>query len=517
LVRFRLVRLAELVGTLSLATDASTGTPEEAGLRTAIVSAKLAALIGASAREQADAFWLAQLRYTGCTADADMAASLFGDEVEFGRETAGMDYGNPREIVPEVMRRVRKGKNPILGVFAMASTFAKMMQMGSVMRAHCEVADLMAASLGFDDALRAALVQHPERWDGSGPRKVEGDAIALTMRIAHVASDIEIGHRLGGREGAIARTTMLRGKSLSPAIVDRFQAGPDIVFDAMEGPSIWSAFLAAEPKPQREVGDQAIDEALVAMASFTDLKSKYTRGHSNAVSELAAKAAERAKLPASVVRDVRRAGLLHDLGRAAISASIWDKTVPLTDLEREKIRIHTYIGERVLARAPGLAAVAELACLAHERLDASGYHRRLNATSCPPAARILAAADVYCALVEERPHRPAFAADAAAAELRKMAESGQLCPNAARAILEAAGHVMKSKRARVESVAGLTSREVEVLRLLASGLTNKEIASKLDISTKTAGHHVQHIFEKLGVTTRAAAAICAMQKGIAGS
>src|SRR5438128_577733 len=153
--------------------------------------------------------------------------------------------------------------------------------------------------------------------------------------------------------------------------------------------------------------------------SGTDLKSKYTRGHSTAVSELAENAAQRAKLPADVVRDVRRAGLLHDLGRVAISASIWDKAAPLTDLEREKVRIHTYVGERVLARAPGLSAVAELACLAHERLDASGYHRRLNAASCPPAARILAAADVYSALVEERPHRPALGADGPARGRRK--------------------------------------------------------------------------------------------------
>jgi DNA-binding NarL/FixJ family response regulator len=164
----------------------------------------------------------------------------------------------------------------------------------------------------------------------------------------------------------------------------------------------------------------------------------------------------------------------------------------------------------VLSRATSLAPVAEIATLAHERLDGTGYHRRLSAAACPPAARLLAASDVYRALVEERPHRPARSADEAASEVSRMAAAGSLCPDASRAVLEAAGHA----NPRVVRVSGLTDREVEVLRLLARGLTNKEIASALDISTKTAGHHVQHVFEKLGVTTRSAAAVCAMHRGV---
>ena len=205
-------------------------------------------------------------------------------------------------------------------------------------------------------------------------------------------------------------------------------------------------------------------------------------------------------------------GLLHDIGRVAVSAGLWDKAGPLTDVEREKVRLHTYVGERVLARASGLSAAAEVASLAHERLDGGGYHRRLSAAGCsPPARRLLAAADVYCALTEARPHRAARPPEEAARELATMAEAGALCVDATRAVLDAAGQTA----ARVETVVGLTEREVAVLRLLARGLTNKEIASALEIATKTAGHHVEHVFEKLGVTTRAAAAVCAMQRGLA--
>jgi HD-GYP domain-containing protein (c-di-GMP phosphodiesterase class II) len=392
----------------------------------------------------------------------------------------------------------------------MASALGKLPRMPGVMKAHCEVAELLAKRLGFDDAFRAMLVQHSERWNGGGlPNKLKGEAIALPMRIVHVGFEIATGFKLGGIDGAITRTKQLAKKALDPTLVETFHASVANVIAAIDVPSIWSAFLASEPAPHKEVtSEEAVDEAL---ATFSDLKSSYTRGHSAAVGDLAAAAAKQAGLPETLQRDLRRAGLLHDIGRVAITSGIWDKVAPLTDLEREKIRMHTYVGERVLARAPALAPIAELACLAHERLDGAGYHRRLSAASCPPAARLLAAADVYCAMREDRPHRRAKSPDETAAEMTEMADAGALCPDATRSVLAAAGHVVK----RIDRAHGLTDREIEVLRLIAKGFTNKEIASELDISTKTAGHHVQHIFEKLGVTTRAAAAICAMSKGLA--
>lgn len=505
------MRLAELIGTLSLATDAGTGMPDETGLRIAIAAVKIGALIDASDSDRVSAFFIALLRFIGCTADSEAAAGAFGDEVEFGRETQGADYGNPRELLPAVLRLARKGKGALGGTLAMARALGKLMGMGNHAREHCEVADLLAARLGFDNQVRTALLQVGERWSGGGqPNKLRGEAIAVAARIAQVAYDVELGHRFGGTEGIRARLGRLRGTALDPTIVDKITPAADELTSVLDVPSVWTAMLDAEPTPHREVAGDAIDEAIVTMAAFADLKSKYARNHSTGVAELAAAAARSVGLAPDIVVNVRRAALLHDLGRVAVSAGIWDKTAPLTDLEREKIRIHTYIGERVLARAPSLAGAAEIACAAHERLDGTGYHRRLSAAQCPAAARILAAADVYHALVEDRPHRSAFTPAKAAAEVTKMSEAGTLCPDATRAVLAAAGHVPP----RVDRVDGLTDREVEVLRLLGRGFTNKEIASALDISTKTAGHHVQHIFEKLKVTTRSAAAIYAMQHGI---
>jgi HD-GYP domain-containing protein (c-di-GMP phosphodiesterase class II) len=506
------MRLAELIGTLSLAVDAGTGLPDHHALRAATLAVGLAREVNADERTVQDAFYLPLLAMAGCTAESHVSAGMLGDEVAIGSESYGLDWGSPGEMFPVMLRLVRRGHGPLGGLVAVARSFTKFSQAAEVGRAHCEVATHLAERFGFDEAFRAALFQAFERWDGSGkPMRVKGEAIALGMRIALVAIDANIGHRLGGVDGAVALTRKHAKRGLDPAVVERFANAAAMLCAPLDEPSPWATTLAAEPEPWRMVNEEGIDEGLRAIAHFSDLKCRFTRSHSTGVSSLASAAAKRMGLGAELERVLARAGLVHDVGRVATSAAIWDKAEPLTDTEREKIRLHTYVGERVLARSPSLAPVAELATLAHERLDGAGYHRRLSAAASTTAARVLAAADVYQAMREARPHRAALDADRAAAELGAMAKRAELCPDAVAAVLGAAGHAVRSP----ERPRGLTDRELEVLRLLARGLTNKEIASTLDISTKTAGHHVQHVLEKLGVTTRAAATMVAMKSGIA--
>jgi HD-GYP domain-containing protein (c-di-GMP phosphodiesterase class II) len=229
------------------------------------------------------------------------------------------------------------------------------------------------------------------------------------------------------------------------------------------------------------------------------------------VAALVREAARQVKLDAATARTLGRAALVHDVGRVSVTAAVWDKPGPLNDDEWERVRAHTYVGERILSRSRALAPVAEIATLAHERLDGAGYHRRLRGDACTAPARLLAAADVFHAMTEARPHRGALSADEAASTLSRMAKDGSLCPDAVAAVLAAVGRARPPHR---ERPAGLTDREVDVLRLVARGLTNKEVASSLDISVKTAGNHLQNVFQKIGVTTRAGAAMYAMQRGI---
>jgi HD-GYP domain-containing protein (c-di-GMP phosphodiesterase class II) len=206
---------------------------------------------------------------------------------------------------------------------------------------------------------------------------------------------------------------------------------------------------------------------------------------------------------------VRRAALALDLGRVAISNAIWEKPGQFGLTDWERVQLHPYFTERSFAHAPALAPIGELAGAHHERLNGAGYHRKTLAPGLGRAARVLAAADSYQAMCERRPHRPALEPDQAKAELLAEVAEGRLCPDAVDAVLAAAGHRVV-KRARLLP-AGLTERELDVLLALASGKSNKDIAEALGISAKTAGHHVQHIFEKTGARTRSAATVWAFE------
>jgi HD-GYP domain-containing protein (c-di-GMP phosphodiesterase class II)/DNA-binding CsgD family transcriptional regulator len=260
------------------------------------------------------------------------------------------------------------------------------------------------------------------------------------------------------------------------------------------------------------------------MGAFADLKSSYTRGHSTGVAELAAGAAERLGLAPEAVAEVRRAGYVHDVGRAGVSAAVWEKEGPLTDGEWEKVRLHAYYTERILARPPLLARLGALGARDHERLDGNGYPHRLPAGALPAGARVLAVADMYQAMRETRPHRRSIPPEEIAATLEKEAATGRLDRDAVRAVLESAGHRVGVRVARGRAAGGaaghpggLSDREVDVLRLVSRGLTNKEVARKLEISSRTVGHHLAHAYEKIGVTTRAGAAMFAMKSGIVGA
>jgi HD-GYP domain-containing protein (c-di-GMP phosphodiesterase class II)/DNA-binding CsgD family transcriptional regulator len=499
------------VGTLSVAADLSAGMPDSHALRGAVIAAAFAKELGVDAEVVEHAYYLPLFAMAGCSAEADTAASVVGDEVLFGEAIYGRDIGRMDEVLPVLLRMVTRGKHPLAALIASARALSRIPRMPEVSRAHCEVAVQLAARFGFDARFREALLKVFERWDGTGlPERMQGEALPLALRIAHVAVDANVGHRLGGVEGAIALVRQRAGRGIDPELAARFTKVAARACSNLQHPSPWTAAMEAEPLPSRTASHEGVEEALLAIANFSDIKCRFTRGHSTGVSVLCERAARQLGLGEQHQRSLRWAGLLHDVGRVAVTAAIWEKPGPLTDAERERIRLHTYAGERVLSRAPALQGVAEIAALAHERLDGSGYHRRLPGSELSMSARVLAVADVFHALQEERPHRPAFERERAAAELATMAQRGALCPDAVRAVLAGTERPGPAPAAP----GGLTARELEVVRLVARGLTNKEIGSALQISPKTAGHHVQHVFEKLGVRTRAAATLIAMQRGL---
>jgi len=503
------VRMCELMGTLSFANDLGQGQPLEQAQRMGLLAVAMGRALGLPREAQREGFYASMLRTVGCSADAHGNGQLWGDELEVSTWMAEIDMGKPAKAFSAIVSRLGKGQPRRLA--KLLRTLAAMPGMMGNITVHCELGRMLAVQLGLPDSVQAALEQMYERWDGKGiPGKRKREQIAVGARLSHIVGCIEIHHRLYGLDAARAVVQERSGGQLDPEMAECFEKSHTEIVKAVETPSIWSAMLEAEPAPPLCVEEARIEEALRAMAEYGDLRSHFRRGHSAAVAYLAETAAASLGVSRTDRLALRNAALLHDLGLCGVPSGIIDKPGPLSEAEWERMRLHAYYTERILERCAALADAREIASMAHERLDASGYHRRLSRAAISVLGRILAAADAYRSMTEPRSHRPARSPDEAAAELRKDVAAGKLEREAVDAVLTAAGQAPQ-RHARTVHPGGLSEREVEVLKYVARGLTNKEVAQKLNLSPRTVGNHLQSIFAKAGVTTRAGAALFAMQ------
>jgi HD-GYP domain-containing protein (c-di-GMP phosphodiesterase class II) len=505
------LRLAELLGPLAAAADSGAGLPPETGARTALIGLELARRAGLDESLSSDAYYAGLLRHLGCSATAHEETSLMGDEQELHLALGPVDAASPAQMLKGAARGFAKGK----GAVRRAATVAKFMvrapaAVPPIFAARCEVAGRLARRLGLGEVVVRALDETYERWDGKGlPRRKRGAALSPVAGILAVAETAAMFLRLPGGEPLACRIIGERaGGQFDPAVCRAFLEGRDDVVGAARADSIRASLLAAEPAPHRTV--ESARELALVLADFADLKSTFTLGHSRNVAALARAAAETMGLPPTEIEAVELAGWLHDLGRVSVSNAIWDKPGRLDAGEWEKVRAHPSFTERVLESAEPWRAIARLAAADHERMDGGGYPRGAPAPNVGMAARLLAAADVYQALREPRPHRPAHDPERAARIAVDEAAAGRLDRAAVNAVLEAAGH----RGVRAAAPCGLTERELEVLRLLARGLVDKEIAATLGISHRTVHHHNESVFAKLGVTTRGAAALFAAENGL---
>src|SRR6266852_6358891 len=508
------VRLAELMAALSIATDLGMGQPLETEPRTCVVAMRLGEALNLDDETLRVVYYQALLRYIGCNSDADALAALMGDELALRRDFAAVDTGRPPEVLGLAMHYLRQasaGEPPYrMAALVVRGLLTLPRVMNESFAGHCEVAQRLASRLGLAKSLIVCLGQLYERWDGKGsPRGLKGEEVAPAVLLVSLAQDAVVWARIGGPDAAVVTVRKRSGGAYHPQMAERFcEEAPTILAGLDEEPT-WQSVLALEPGGRDCLTDEEFDRSCEALADFADIKSPYTLGHSPGVAALAAGAGQRCGLVEADVTALRRAGLLHDIGRVGVSAGIWGKAGPLTEREWEQVRLHAYYTERVLARPHLLAQLGALAALHHERLDGSGYHRGLPAAMLSPAARVLAAADVYHAMLEPRPHRPARTPEAAAEELRGEVRAGRLDGEAVNGVLAAAGHRVRTSRRAL--VAGLSEREVEVLRLIARGHSKKQIGELLTISQKTVDHHIQHIYNKIDVSTRAAATLFAME------
>ena len=506
------VRLAELVAAFSLAIDLGLGQPMEHVLRAWLIADRLARRLDLDPPDRDQLYYVVTLAWAGCIADTPMVAALVGDDIAYRSDTfsadlvgaAAMSFMVEHIAAGAPARQRQRQVDDFIATGGMGVELA--------IRSHCLVTGNMADQVGLGNEVREPLQQVFTRWDGQGvPRGVGGQEIALSTRLFHLADTVEVWQRKGGKDAAVRVATERRGTHFDPDLVDAFTKDAANVLGDPAGEADWHEFIATEPSLQRCLTERELDKALEAIADFTDLRSRPRAGHSRRVAELAAEAARHAGLPAADVIAVRRAGLLHDVGLHGLSATILDKPGPLTPAEWERMRAHTYYAERMLARPPILARLGAIACLAHERSDGSGYHRRLTGPAIPASGRLLATACAFCAMTEPRPHRPALTSKQAVAELHADVRKGKLDADAVGGVLAAAGQRQGKRRS---GPAGLTPREVEVLTLIARGASNRQVAAALGITAKTAGTFIERIYMKTGASTRSTATLFAMQHGL---
>jgi HD-GYP domain-containing protein (c-di-GMP phosphodiesterase class II) len=500
---------------LSLVTDLGMGHPPEEALRACLFGTTLARQMGLTEPDVAGIYYTTMLAHLGCTAAAHEAGVHFGgDDIAFRNATAGIDFASPTEALRFSLFQVAKTAPPSRRARAIATALTRGSRIGEgLTSATCEVGASMAGRLGLGAAVQAGVYQFFERWDGKGmPRHLVGDKIAATARFAQIAVQVLLFARLGGAQVALEVVHRRSGAAFDPGIADIVLRHGLSMLNELSSRDAWEACLEAEPEPRRRIEDSQMDEVARVFADMVDLKTPFLHGHSSGVAALAEAAAQMVGFDDVAVAAIRRAALLHDLGRVGVPNGIWEKRGPLSAGEWEQVRLHAYHSERILSRSAALAPVATIAGMHHERLDESGYHRGISAASLPAPARVLAAADAYHAMTEERAHRPALTRSEAARTLQDEAAAGKLDREAVAAVLEAAGHPLS--RTRAAWPANLTNREVEVLRLLARGRSNKEIAGTLVVSNHTVHHHVLHIYNKIDVSTRAGAALFAMQHGL---
>jgi HD-GYP domain-containing protein (c-di-GMP phosphodiesterase class II) len=507
------LRLSELLGVLSFGADLGMGQPMDHVLRQTMIALGMAERIGLGADEREAVYFGSMLAWVGCHIDAYEQAKWFGDETALKLDARLVDFSTARSR-PLFMLRHLGADQPLPQRLAMMPGFfgeaGKAAE--SMVDNHWRATDDLMERMGLDQLIRDTVEQCFERWDGRGaPRGIAGEEILVTSRLVNLADVVGVFYGAGGVEAAVAVARERAGTQFDPELVESFAAAAGELFAELEASEPWNAVTGAEEASRYWLAHERLDLALEAVADFVDVKSPWTIGHSRGVAALAFEAAGHYGIDAADATRLRRAALVHDLGRLGVPNSIWDKPGPLGPAELERARMHVYLTERMLATSPALAPLAAIAGQHHERLDGSGYPRGLTGGDITPAGRLLAAADSYHARLEPRPHRAAFSREGAASELKADVRAGRIDADAAAAVLAAAGHRSGKKR---EGPAGLTDREVEVLRLLARGMSNKEIAADLVISPKTVGAHLEHIYAKLGVSNRALASLFAARHGL---
>jgi putative nucleotidyltransferase with HDIG domain len=401
------LRLSEVVAALSYALDVTEGQPFGHAVRSCLIGMRLAHELALPVDDRAALFYGLLLKDAGCSSNAARITSLFGvDDFAAKANVKLIDHASLPRQLGYVLRNTDGPRGLARAMRAGPGTLRRTTEI------RCERGAEIARMLELPEETATAIYSLDEHWDGKGhPEGRAGREIPLLARILCLAQTVEVFHATHGLEAALAVARRRSGRWFDPQLVAVFER-------TCADPAFWTDVTAAdaadrvlaEEPPDRMLtaDDQRLDRLAEAFARVIDAKSPYTFRHSERVAEVAVAVAVRLGFDADGQRDLRRAGLLHDIGKLAVSNLILDKPGALDADELAAMRRHPAQTYAILSRVRVFGQLAETAAAHHERLDGSGYHRGVGADELDLPARVLAVADVFEALTAVRPYRDAL-------------------------------------------------------------------------------------------------------------
>ncbi len=427
------IRLSEVISALSYALDVTEGQPMGHAVRACAIGMRVGEEVGLGPEDRSSLFYALLLKDAGCSSNAAKVCALFGaDDIEVKRDRKRVDHLDSAESLRYVVRNARPDGSPLARIKQLA-TIVRSGAEGSraITELRCERGAEIARMIELSEDTAQAIRALDEHWDGKGyPDSLEGEQIPLLGRILCLAQTSEVFFAEGGVEGVLDVLEDRRGTWFDPELVDALHSTMgDVGFWAsLAGAEPHAVVQAFEPEDRVLVADEdRLDRVAEAFAAIIDAKSPYTSRHSVGVARIAVGIGDVMGFDAGQLRDLRRAGLLHDIGKLGVSNLILDKPGKLDEAEWVQMRRHPELTARILERVAAFRPLADVASAHHERLDGRGYHRGLGAEQLGTEARILAVADVCEALSADRPYRGALPRDEMLAIMRRDAGPG-LCP-----------------------------------------------------------------------------------------
>ena len=410
-----LVRQSEVISALSRAIDLTEGQPMGHAARSCMIGMRLAGELGLGVADRSALFYALLLKDVGCSSTAARVSEIIGgDDLGFKGGLKRIDWNRPSEAVRHIVGST--SGSPLERARRVAAVARSGARLGDeLVGLRCDRGAQILQLLSFPDATVVAMASADEHWDGRGkPAGLRGEEISLLGRLVGLAQTAEIFFAAGGPQAAADVARRRRGTWFDPALVRLFDhvAADSAFWQQVAAPDVTAHVAAFEPPEQVVLADDdRLDLIAEAFGRVVDAKSPFTSRHSERVAETAAGIGAILGLDAAELRGLRRAGLLHDLGKLGVPNIVLDKPGKLTPEEWELMRRHPAYTAEVLAQVECLRPIAGTAASHHERLDGSGYHRGLEAPALSLPARILAVADVYDALARDRPYRAAMPAE----------------------------------------------------------------------------------------------------------